>query len=318
VVFAFGLVLLLWAEDFHAQSQSRGDASVRLEYQFIHTGAYQGKGFEFDYWTTDSQVLLFSGDYALSDRWTIYAALPYVKKRFVPDPNDPFGGDPHNPNDPWWIDFVPPDKRFIDDGEYHGDLQDLSLGVTYHLLDGPAWTVSPFVGWAVPASDYPFYAKAAVGTNLWSIPVGVNVRYVPYFSDWYIRGNVAYVFSEEPLGYNVDYWLAYLTAGYWFKPDFALNLYLSTKYLRNGFVLPWSYTDDPTYGNYPDDFDTPEWWQHDRLLRHRILNLGIGFDYFLNERYQVSGSYYSTIWADQTNEVDYAFTLAVTRYFSGD
>jgi hypothetical protein len=46
--------------------------------------------------------------------------------------------------------------------------------------------------------------------------------------------------------------------------------------------------------------------------------VGIGFDYFLNEKYQISGTYFTGIWSELTNEVDYAFTVALTRYFSGN
>jgi hypothetical protein len=81
--------------------------------------------------------------------------------------------------------------------------------------------------------------------------------------------------------------------------------------------MPWDFTDDPTYGNYPEAFDTPEWWQHDRLVRHRFANMGIGFDLFINQKLQLSGSYYAGIWVDQSNEVDRAFTLALTRYWGG-
>ena len=312
-----GLLTLLASTVSWAQDQSRGDASLRLEYQFIHTGVFHDAGIlTGDYWTTDSQVALLSGDYALSERWTFFAALPYVQKRFNPDLSHFTRGDPHNPNDPWWIDFVPPDKRFIDDGNYHGGFQDFSFGVSYLATDGPLIVV-PYIGYGFPADDYPFYAKAAIGANLWNIPVGVDVTYVPYFSDWYLNGNLAYVFSEEPLDVNVDFWLGYLEAGYWFSPRFSTNAFLSAKYLRDGYVLPWSFTDDPTYSNYPGDFDTIYWWQHDRLLRHRFVNAGIGFDYFLSEKYQLSGSYFTAIWSEQTNEVDYAFTLALTRYFDG-
>jgi hypothetical protein len=52
-------------------------------------------------------------------------------------------------------------------------------------------------------------------------------------------------------------------------------------------------------------------------LDHRILNLSIGVDYFLNEKYQLSASYFQTIWSEQTTEVDNAFSIALTRYFSG-
>ncbi len=317
---AFWLGILLLAvshtSDGLAQGHQKGDASLRIEYQYIHTGNFITDLFVFDYWTTDSHIALISGDYALSERWTVYASLPHVQKYYVADPTSPFGGDPHNPNDYYWVDFVPPDKRFIDDEDYHGGLQDLAFGLMYLAVDGPAWQVSPYVGYAFSAGDYPFFAKAAISADLWSIPVGVSLRYIPYFSDWHFRGNLAYVFSEKPLGVNVDYWRAYLSVGYFFKPNFSMDVFLSSKYLRNGFNILTDFSDDPF--NYPDTYGNEEWCNHDRLIRHRILNIGIGFDYFLNEKYQLSGSYFKSGWSDQTTEVDRAFSLALTRFFGGE
>ena len=309
-----GFLAIFLADSALAQSQEKGDGSLRVEYQYIRTGTFYDANFEFDYWTTDSHIAVLSGSYALSDRWSIFAALPYVQKRF--NAGDQFNGDPHNPNDPWWIDFQPPDKRFIDDEHFHGGVQDLTVGVQYLALDGPL-TISPFISYGVPASDYPFYAKAAIGANLWNIPVGIAFTFVPYFSDWYIQGNVAYVFSEKPLGVNVDYWLGYLSTGYFFTPRFSINVFLTAKKIRKGLKMPDDFTDDPTYANYPDDFDNPRWWQHDRLLGHRFANLGAGFDYFFKEKWQLSGTYFTGIWAEQTNEVDRAFTFALTRYWDG-
>lgn len=293
----------------------KGDASLRIEYQFIHTGNFHEENFEFDYWTTDTQAALVSGDYSVTDRLTVFASLPYVRKRF--NAGALYGGDPHNPNDPWWIDFVPPDKRFWDDGKYHSDFQDFSIGVAYLAREG-ALTITPYIGYGVPASDYPFYAKAAIGLNLWTIPVGTTFTIVPHFSDWYVSGNLAYVFSEKPLGINVDYWLVHLSAGYWFKPGFSVNVFAGLKYVREGLKMPSDFTDDPFYGNYPDEFDTQEWWQHDRLIGHRNLNVGVGFDYFLNDKYKLSGTAFTGVWAQQSNEVDKAFTMALTRYFGAE
>ena len=109
-------VLLLFASFLlastaaHAQGQKHGDASLRMEFQAIRTGTFVSDGADFDYWTTDTRVAVVSGDYALNERWSVFAALPYVRKRF--NSEVPWGGDPHNPNDPYWIDFVPPDTRF--------------------------------------------------------------------------------------------------------------------------------------------------------------------------------------------------------------
>lgn len=309
----------------NAQGQSRGDASIRLEFQFIRTGDFISDSVELDYWTTDTQVALVSGDYAISDRWTVFASLPYVRKRFNPDPDPlnpahPPDGDPHNPNDPYWVDFVPPDNRFWDDGDYHGALQDFSIGISYRIQNGPL-TLGPYISYGVPASDYPFFAKAAIGLNLWTIPVGTTFSYVPYFSDWHFNGNIAYVFSERPLDYNVDYWLADVSAGYWFKANLSVSAFLSLKYVRDGISLfsPEFINDNAAFPpTIPDDLDTKEWWQHDRLIGNRNLNFGIGIDYFLSPKWKVSGSGYQSVWTEESNEVDFAFTLGVTCFFGDD
>ena len=300
-----------------APSQKKGDASLRLEYQLIETGSFLSQDEEFDYWSTDTQVALLSGDYAIDDRWTVFAALPYVRKRF--NSEVPWGGDPHNPNDPYWIDFVPPDKRFWDDGDYHGAFQDFSIGVSYRVAKGP-WTLSPYFSYGAPASDYPFFAKAAIGRHLWTVPVGTSISYVPYFSDWHFDGNFAYVFSEKPLGQNVDYWVAHMSAGYWFKANLSANAFFSVKY-GNGISLlsPEFLDDDATFPPvYPDDFDTENWWQHDRLVGNRNMNFGIGIDYSFSPEWQLSGSTFQNVWTEESNEVDFAFTLSITRFFGGE
>ena len=305
-----------------AQGQKKGDGSIRLEYQFIETGVFNSDPLDFGYWKTDTQVALLSGNYAINDRWTVFAALPYVRKRFVPnaDPNDPFAppnGDPHNPNDAFWIDFVPPDKSFWDDGEYHGALQDFSIGVSYRVAKGP-WTLYPYISYGLPASDYPFFAKAAIGKNLWTLPVGMSFSFVPYFSDWHFDGDVAYVFSEKPVGRNVDYWLAHVSAGYWFKSELSVNTFLSLKYVRRGIGLL-----DPVFSNgdqfnYPAAYDTREWWEHDRLVGSRNLNFGLGVDYSFSRDWQLSASTFQSVWTEESNEVDFAFTLGITRFFGSE
>ena len=314
--------LIVLAAPAESQEQTRGDASVRVEYQYISTNNFVTLDLDLNYWTTDTQVLLLSGDYAINERWTVFAALPYVRKRFNPaaDPDNPFhppDGDPHNPNDSYWVDFVPPDKQFWDDGDYHGALQDFSIGVSYRVDSGP-WTLYPYISYGVPASDYPFFAKSAIGLHLWTVPVGIGINFVPYFSDWHFDGNFAYVFSEKPLGYNVDYWLAHVSAGYWFRANLSVNAFFGMKYVREGISLisPEFINEDATFPpNYPEDFDTEEWWQHDRLIGGRNINFGLSFDYFFSPEWKVSGSTFQSIWTEESNEIDFAFTLGITRYF---
>jgi len=46
--------------------------------------------------------------------------------------------------------------------------------------------------------------------------------------------------------------------------------------------------------------------------------LGLSIDYFFSPEWKVSGSSYQSIWTEESNEVDFAFTLGVTRFFGSD
>ena len=72
------MLLATYSPAAHAE---KGDASLRIEYQFVRTGEFAGSFGDIDIGETDSHVLMLSGDYALSDRWTVSASLPYIRKR---------------------------------------------------------------------------------------------------------------------------------------------------------------------------------------------------------------------------------------------
>ena len=301
----FGLLLLtllvVAPSAFAESSQKKGDGSIRVAYQYIRTGAFDSSIGEIDIGNTDSHAVLLSGDYAFNERWRVFASLPYIKKRHT-------GALPHDPT----VDFVnytPPDLRVTDDGDYHGGFQDMFIGMSYLAVDGPL-TVEPFVSYGLPTRDYPFYAHAAIGRNLWHLPVGVSLTYTPYFSDWFFASDIAYVFTEKTSGVDVSHWLIYAEAAYYFTPRFAPKVFVSIKDVPSGLSFP---DDFP-----PEAFDSKIWYTHDRTIKHSFVNAGVGFDYILNNKYQLSGSVYSMLEPDQVNIVDYAFTVGLTRYFSGD
>lgn len=272
--------------------------SIRVEYQYIRTGLLNVNLGPVDVGETDTHVLLLSGVYSLNDRWKVYASLPYVQKRQT--------GNPFGVHDPAvdFDQFTPPDQRFIDDGDYHGGLQDLRFGIQYLAIDGPV-KLSPYISYGFPVSNYPFYASAAIGKQLNELPVGVALEFTPYFSDWFFHADIAYVFSERVLGVDLNYWLSYLSAGYYFTPRFAAHVFLTSRNAPNALEYP----DD-----YPD-YDTENGWRHDQTLKHNYVNAGFGLDYIVSERYAISATYYQTVDPEQLAEVDFAMTFALTRHF---
>jgi hypothetical protein len=298
---ASGVVALLSLALASQAIAEKGDGSFRLEYQFVETGDFESSIGSLDIGETHAHVFMFSGTYQVSDRWTLAASLPWIKKRHQ-------GALPHNPALELTA-YPQADQSLIDDGNYHSDWEDFYVSATFSAHQGDRWSVSPFISIGVPTNDYPFYAHAAVGRNIWHVPVGTAFRFEPYFSDFTFSGDIAYVFTEKSLGVNIDHWLVNMDLAYYVTPAFAPKVFISAKHSSRGL-------------SFPDDFDVTAlndkaWYYHDRTIKHNFVNAGLGFDWLLNDKYMLSGSALTMVDPDQVNTVDLGLSLGITRFFSG-
>ncbi len=296
-VYLSTLFLIVLVVPFAAHAE-KGDFSLGVEYQYVRTGKFDSSVGELEIGNTDSHVMMISGDYALSDRWSISASLPYIKKRHT-------GALPHNPAVDL-TEYPEADQSLIDDGNYHSDWQDIYVAVSYRAREGRL-SLYPFIALGVPTNDYPFYAHAAVGRNIQHVPVGVAFNFTPYFSDFSLSGDIAYVFTEKSLGVDISHWLINLDASYYVTPGFAPKVFLSIKHGTKGL-------------DFPNDFDVTAlndeaWYFHDRTIKHNFVNGGLGFDWILNEKYLLSGSVLTMLVPDQVNIVDYGFSFGFKRFF---
>ena len=289
-----------------AQGQERIanlENSIRVEYQYFHTSDFydsEGRG---DIGETDSHVLLLSGVYSINERWKIFATIPYVERR---QKGGELTGGVHNPVTDF-VEFEPPDLRFIDDGSYHGGFQDFHAGVQYLAYQSPLVSISPHVALHVPITDYPIYGGAAIGRNLDELHFGVSLELTPYFSDWVFQADVTYAVSEDVLGYDLNYWLVYLSASYFVSPQFVPRVYVVGREAPNAVTWP----EDLNYDNYDSELG----WRHDQAFKHSGINAGIGFDYLMSERHTIAATLYRSFENDNSAKVDYAFTVALTRRF---
>jgi len=285
---------------FSQQSQQKGDASLTVEYQYIRTGDFVSSLGRLDLGIMDTHVILLSGTYALNEHWTVMANVPYIKRRYI-------GVSPHDAVAEF-SNFQPPDLTFIDDGSYQRGLQDFYMGFQYLAKDGPL-SVSPYMYYGTPANDYHIYGWSALGRGIWHLPVGVRLGYTPYFSDWYFSGDIAYVFTEKTLGVDISHWLIKASASYYLTPRFAPNIFISIKKSFNGLDF-----DNQFLSNF---IDTETFYLHDRVLKHNYFNAGIGFNWGLSDKYELSGNIFTMVDPDQTNDIDFAGSIGLTFYFSG-
>lgn len=290
-----GLSLLVFhASPGYAEENRKGHGHVSVSYQYISVDGFESSVGELDIGTTDTHSLFFELDYNLTDRLSVAAGIPLVRKRYQGSfPHSVAGLDPPNDTAP-----------FIDDGRYRTEWQDLHFGARYLARSGPL-QIEPYVGVEIPSNDYPFYANAAVGQNLDKLELGAGFTYVPPISDAFFRLVVGHVFVEETLGVNIDHWRVRGSAGYFFAPRLSGRVFFLLK-RGNGLV-------------FPDDFPPPRtderWYQHDRMVRHNYVNVGVGLDYAFNEKYAVSLSVMTMTWAEQVHVMKYATNVSVTRSF---
>ena len=281
----------LWAEEDGTRA---GHGYVSVSYQYISADGFEASNGFVPSGPVDSHSLLLEMDYHLTERWTISAGVPYISKRYQGTyEHDPLTLDPPRP----WIENV-------DQGDWNSDFQDFRFGLRYLAKDGPL-VIEPFAYYGMPTNNYPFFGHAAVGQRLWRFGIGTSFTYFPGLSNAYYRTDIAYVFVEETLGTSINHWKIFGEAGYQFNKRWTGSIFFL---LKDGKGL-----------DFPDDFPPPLttelWYQHDRLLRHNYLNVGIGLDLNLDNGYQFSANFMKQPWQEQSHKMEYAFSIGVSRGF---
>lgn len=280
---------------FAAEGEARaGHGHFSVGYQVISVDGFQSSIGELPIGTVDTHSMNFEVDYYLNDKWSLIAGIPYVRKRYNgPGQHDPLKLDPPRP-----------EIENVDTGAWNNGFQDFHVGVRYLAKEG-LFSVEPYVFLGAPSNQYPFFGHAAVGQQLLKLYVGSAFTWAPGLSDAYYRVDTSYVFVEETLGTNINHWLIGAEAGYYFKPRLSGRIFMLLKH-GNGLI-------------FPDDFPPPrtgeDWYQHDRMVKHNFMNAGLGLDWAMGERYQLSTNVMTMVWADQVHIMDYTFSLSLARSF---
>jgi hypothetical protein len=241
----------------------------------------------------DDGVLFFDVDFSVNDKWSVFANVPFVAKRYKGDsPHDPHALEDHV------------SEPFIDDGSYHSDFQDLEFGFRY-ALPMTQVRVEPYIGAGIPTNDYPIFAHAAVGQNLQRLDVGAVITYLPPFSKFYYSFTLTKAFVEHIADVNVDHW----------RFDGEIGYFVNARWLVRGYFLSRT-------GNgleFPDDFPPPRndlhWYEHEGVLAREYLVVGFGADWQLNERNRLMFSALRSAHVKFMHEVDYGVTVGIGRAF---
>ena len=248
----FVLPLSLMAQ---AWLSPRGDGVVTVLFQNdIERLHSMGDGRTLDRGHTTLDGVYLDTDFSLTDNLAVRVSLPFLDGKYV-------GLNPH-----LLVRGQPSTKVLLDDGQYHGTLQDFRFNVRYAVRQRGVRIV-PFFQAALPSHSYATLGHAAVGTDEKEYRLGVSVgrRLNPILPKAFIQGQ--YAFGMTPL----------VAAGVAPKRSYGelqLGYLLSRRISFQGAsVLTWSHNGlDFDYYLFPGNLTVDQYLNHDRISKAKLLD----------------------------------------------
>lgn len=270
-----------------------GTGTVTFIYQQIrNTGHRLTDGFLVPDGKSATTTVQIGADYAVTDRWSLSASLPYVFAKYIGPNPTPFPMQPVDACRCW----------------QHG-AQDIGLTARYNVRSG-ATAVTPSVSFGVPSHDYAYRGEAVVGRALKELQIAIDAgaRLDAVWDRLVVQGRYGYTFVERVLDLPNNRSTAMLDGAVLLSRRAAVRSFVSWQRthggLRSGSLPP---SDLP----FPGEIDTPERVdEHDRLLRDNRWHAGIGASYSF-QTFDVFGSYVEFVRGTDTH-AGRSFTAGVS------
>ncbi len=249
----------------------------------IFPGGYVGDGNKLYHGEMADHTTLLDVDFGVFDRLAINGSVAYVASKYE-------GLAPHP---------ALPGHEMIDNGDYHQQFQDASVGVRYLAVSDPL-AVIPFVRLTLPTHDYINVGHSAVGRGLKQLQIGTNLArgLDPFLARAYMKATLAYSFvgqpesvAEEEAGapvpapqeYNLNKTFVSMELGYFVSTRFAVNTFGNHLHTEGG--IDWA-RDLKTSADYARIGHL-----HDAAARDRHTVLGGGLSFAVQPSFWVYASY---------------------------
>jgi hypothetical protein len=241
--------------------------------------------------------VLLDTDFSLTDKLAVRISLPYISGKYV-------GSNGHT-----LLRGRPETAVALDNGSFHGSLQDFRFDLRYSLSQR-ALKVVPFFQATIPSHDYPTLGHAGVGINLREYRVGVNLgrRLDPILPKAFVQGRYAFGFSQEVA--NIAPKRSYA--------EFQLGYFLTRRLSLQGAAV-WMYShngNDHDYNLFPDNLTDEEWLNHDRISRAKLLDLGASIGYSFNRSTSVVVGVGHSVWGANTHLRSVVVSVGFVKAFS--
>ena len=278
----------------------RGEGTVTIGYQNMSVHKHlQGDGTKFLSGRIYTQSMTAMMDYGVTDKLAASFSLPYIASMYK-------GVTPHNPATL----MAPNNQKLLDDGTYHGAVQDIGFVVRYNVALRPV-AITPFIALNIPSHDYVFYAHTAPGRKLRQLNLGASVggqseRFLPgsYFHVRYAYG-ITERTEVEGVSYGANQSLLRGDFGFFLTPRVSAKAIQLLQITHGGLDYP---TDFP-------DRTSELWLHHDQIQRINFLEMGGGIDYALSSSMDLSLAALTTVWGRNGHSLRMGVGVGVTWYF---
>jgi hypothetical protein len=198
-----------------------------------------------------------------------------------------------------------PDEPTVDDGHFHGDFQDLRIGMRYAAIQKRRVVFTPSVAILVPTNDYPVLGHTAVGRNLNELQFGLNAgRLFGYgVAKAFLQGNYTYSLVESVDNVDLDRSNAFVSFGYFVTRTLTLRSFGSWQQTHGG--LDW--LEDITDGNFH---------VHDQAAAANFYRLGAGASFRVAPDVELYANYSWTIDGENTHDSQ-GFSIGLAWGFRG-
>jgi hypothetical protein len=268
----------------HAQAWLPDQGSFNASFIFndvLNKEHWTPDGGTVDVGHTRSQTYALLANYGLTDRVMLAGSLPFVVTKFMGE-NSHGGVDGFD----------------VDDGEEHGSLTDLRLGVHYQLLERP-FALAPFVAYVTPVASYYTRGHAAQGRHLQELILGFGAgkSLDPWVSRSYVQMRYSYAFVEEEQDVSHDRSNLNFEIGKFFTPRWNVSLYGAWQWTHGG-IEPSQFAD--------------YWFHHDQLLNDDFFNAGVGTGFALTPEMTAFAMYMHGFDGKNGHKMNHGVTLGFT------
>jgi hypothetical protein len=277
--------------------KDQGTVSVLYQYGFDRYHA-MSQGEAVDRGHTFLQALLVDVDYSLTDRLAVRLALPFIEGRYS-------GREPH-----LLVRGRPDTVVALDDGRYHGGLQDVRFDVRYNV-SRTTLMVTPFFQIIVPSHSYATLGHGAVGTAQREYRAGVNLgrQLNPWLPRAYVQGRYAFGMVQEIAQVAPRRSYAEFQFGYVLSRRVSVQASTVWNHSHNGI--------DFINASFPNYLTDEQYLNHDRISRVSLLDVGVSLSYSITRKANLFVGWGRSITGANTHLRALVLTAGVTKSFTG-